>query len=83
MVAAGVTPCTELGLLRVVALFCQAVAEFEFWSQLPAVALGVPVPAECTEADEEGLCVYVDHGQCGRESGEGLGDEETSALAGD
>ena len=27
---------------------------------------------ECTEADEdEALCVYVDHGQCGRESGDG------------
>jgi hypothetical protein len=27
--------------------------------------------------------VYADHGQWGRDRGEGLGDDETSALAGD
>lgn len=69
----------ELGL-RAVALSRQLV-ELD-WAQLPVTVLGVPVPAEWTEADDEGRCEYVDHGQCGRERGEGLGDDETRALAG-
>ena len=53
------------------------------WSQALGVAPGVPAPALWTEADDEGLWVYVDHGQCGRDRGDGRGEEEICTFAGD